>query len=69
MSFSACELFSLRILELASLFYILKYDKLWGLPRRVITLFIAPQASAEGACILEEVGFYGACMMSNYGAY
>jgi len=25
-------------LELASLFYILKYDKLWGLSRRVFTL-------------------------------
>ena len=25
--------------------------------------FIAPKASAEGACIFMEVGYYGACMM------
>ena len=28
--------------------------------------FIAPKASAEGACILKEVGYYGACMMGYY---
>ena len=33
-------------------------------------VFIAPKASAEGACILKgrEVGYYGACIMGYYGA-
>ena len=30
--------------------------------------FIAPKASAEGACIWKEVGYYGACMMGYCGA-
>ena len=37
-----------------------------ALSRRNIALIIAPKASAEGACILKEVGYYGACMMGYY---
>ena len=32
-------------------------------------IFIAPKASAEGACIFSKLGYYGACMMGYYGAY
>ena len=29
---------------------------------------LPPKASAEGACILSKIGYYGACMMGYYGA-
>ena len=41
-------------------------------PRRsIVTLvaFIAPEASAEGACIFTEVGYYGSFVMGYYRSF
>ena len=37
-----------------------------GKKDRNSTIFIAPKASAEGACIFSKLGYYGACMMGYY---
>ena len=31
--------------------------------------FIAPEASAEGACIFREVGYYGSFVIGYYGSF
>ena len=41
----------------------------WQLLVTIENDVIAPKASAEGACIWKEVGYYGACMMGYCGAW